>query len=386
MAELTGNGLDTETQPEILDAIKARLQAAFPDIDLDEGPEQQLAGILSEKVAELHELAQAVYSGMGEDASGILLDRIAALTGTIRRAATKSLVDVKVNLDDGVTLPAGSQAHVDGNPDAVFETTEDVTNSTGGTTDIDAVMRAVETGPVQAPDNKLTEIVTSVTGWNSVNNPPEGDKTIGKNAADDVELREQRRVELARGGQRTLAAVRSNVAAVDGVIDVLVKENTSMTTDGDGRPPKSIEVILWDGDPASADDDEVAQVIWDTKAEAIEAHGETSGTAEKDTGESETVAFTRVTKLEPTVTVQVVLEPGTASGWESDVEDAIRKRGDEYGVGELAHVSHIIAVVEDLDFVAYVHSWTLDGGSEVATAYDEIVRILSGDVTVSEAP
>ncbi len=385
MPGLTGAGLEIRTQAEIQELLEEAVAAAVPGINTRAGPVQQLIAILSEEHAIAWETLQALYSAMSPDgASGILLDQLAALTGTTRRAATKSRVTASVNLNAGTTLPIGSQAAVDGNPDAVFETVEEVTNGGGAPADVDVVLEAVETGPVAALSGTLTVIVTPVAGWNSITNTDDADE--GRDRADDAELRLQRRVELAGAGSGTTAAIRAQVAKVDDVLEVQVFENTSMVPDGDGRPAKSVEAVVWDGVAPAADDDEIAQAIWDHKPAGIEVHGVgSSGDATDDTGATQAVPFTRATALTPIVVATVVLEPGTAAGWETQAEAAIAAAGDEYSVGETAYASQLICALQEVPGIAAVVSLTIAGGASLAATYDQVVRIDSSDVTVTEA-
>ena len=62
----------------------------------------QHIGILATKLREVWELVEAGYDGQYPDsATGRSLTMLAALTGTQRRAATKSTVECTVNVDPG---------------------------------------------------------------------------------------------------------------------------------------------------------------------------------------------------------------------------------------------------------------------------------------------
>jgi len=387
MAGLSAAGLEIRTQAEIQTLLEQRVSAALGGVDLTGGPEHQVIGILAEELAIAWEALQAIHGAWGDEASGILLDKLAAITGTKRRAATHSRVAATVNLNAGITLPAGSQAAVDGNPDAVFELVEDVENTGGAPDDIDAVFEALETGPVASPAGSLTQIVTPVSGWNSLTNAAAADP-LGRDVALDPELRTQRRIELAGAGAGPVAATRAAVAEIEEILEVQVFENTSMVVDADGRPPKSIEAVIWDGAAPAADDDEVAQAIWDKKGGGIEAHGVGSSGMATDalTGQEHTVEFTRASQLNPTIVATVVLEPGTAAGWEAAAEQAIVDRGGEYLVGEDAYASQLICALQEVPGIAAVITLTIDGGASLVADYDEIVRVQLTDVAVTEAP
>lgn len=383
------NGLEILTQAELQALIEAAVLDALPGLDLSEGPEQQIIGVLSEQLAVVYELLQALYAAAYPDsATGVLLDQVAALTGTRRRPATRSRVVGTLTLEDATTVPAGSIVAVEGDPDAQFRTVAAVSNSTGSTDAFEVVMEALETGPVPAPAGTLTVIVTPVAGWISATNVSPA--TLGRPLAEDAELREQRLVELAGAGQSSYAAIRAAVARVAGVEEVAVYGNETLTTDGDGRPGKSFEVVVWDQSPAAADSDEIAQAVHDTKPAGIESHGVgSSGTATSETLEELAVSFTRATRLLVHVEAKVVLEPGTGPGWQAPAVDAIAARGAEYSVGDTAYSSQLICALLKVPGILAVTSLAIGlaappAGSTVAAAYNEIVRITAGDVTVTE--
>lgn len=390
MPGLTDLGLEVRTQPEIQALLEEALEQAFPGANVRAGPLHQFVGILSEELALAWETLQAVYAAAyPEGASGALLDQVAALTGTTRRAATRSRVVATVNLNAGVTLPVGAVAAVDGDPDAQFRVVEAVTNGTGSAADVEAVFESIETGPVAAPPSTLTVIVTPVSGWNSITNVAAAE--LGLERARDDELRLQRVVELAGGGAGTLAALRADVARVTGVRSVQVIENATNAADGEGRPAKSFEVVVWDGSPSSADDAEVAQAIWDRKPAGIEVAdmGADAGDAETDTGATVSVPFTRATELAVYVSATVVLAPGTGGAWVTQAQDAIAARSEEYGVGETAYFSQLVcALLDEVPGIVAVTALTLGTapspvGALVAADYDEVIRIAAANVAVS---
>jgi hypothetical protein len=87
-----------------------------------------------------------------------------------------------------------------------------------------------------------------------------------------------------------------------GVIQAFVFENTTMTTDANGLPPKSFLVVVWDGVSPLASNNALAQAIWDHKPSGIQAAGSVSGDATASDGTLHTVHFARATQLRLWVT------------------------------------------------------------------------------------
>jgi hypothetical protein len=389
MAGLTEDGLEIRTQPEIQTLLEEAVDAAFPGINVRAGPVQQIIGTLSEQGAIAWETLQALYSsGSREGASGVLLDFMLALTGTLRRGATSSVVVGTVNLNAGVTLPEGSIAAVAANPDAQFKTRTAVTNPGGSAADVAVVFESLNTGPVSAPAATLTSIVTPVTGWNSVTNAAAA--TLGRARAEDPEARAQGLIELPRLGSRTLGSIRGEVASIDEIIEVAGYENTSLVTDGDGRPGKSVEMVVWDGDPPAADDDEIAQAILNKSPEGIEIYGVgSSGTAIDDTGTPVTVPFTRAEVVLFEIDAEVVLSPTVGADWEAQAKAALVARAAKYTVGQDSYASDFtcaLLAVPGIVAVSALQIGTPPVGTFVDAGYDEILRVQLSDVIVTEAP
>lgn len=85
-------------------------------------------------------------------------------------------------------------------------------------------------GPIAAPANSLTQIVTPVAGWVSLTNPQAG--ITGRNEETDAELRLRRAQSLHLQGAATVEAITSRVKQeVPGVTSVIVFENVTLTQD-----------------------------------------------------------------------------------------------------------------------------------------------------------
>ena len=396
MAGITPQGLVVRTDDEVLQRIKDKLRETFPGIDLSEGPEHVLAGVVAEEMGLVWEAIAAAVMAQGPSASGLALDEVAALTGTIRRPASRSTVTATVTLAAGATLPVGVVAAVLNNPDAQFRTTAPVENATSVAAEFPVPMESVQLGPVAAPAGQLTVIVTSSAGWTEITNAASA--VLGRAVATDVELRAQRLVELAGLGTQSEAAIRAAVARVTTALSVSVRTNESFIVDGDGRPPKSLEVIVWDGGDVTmpvGHADAVAQAILDTKPAAIPAWGvgSTVGNAvDRRSDEIVEVEFTRATKLRCYAAVQVVLAGDAGPEWETAVKNGLRARAALYAVGEKVYASQLVAgILDDVAGIVAVTSLTIGTapspvGSSVTPLYYEMADFALADIGVTEAP
>jgi len=280
----------------------------------------QLNGIFADKIRELWELGESVYKAFDPDAAnGESLDNVAALCpGILRREATKSRVVATCNLETGTYLAGTLVANVQDDADARFVSTEDVT-VVAGPSDEDVQFEAEETGPVEAPAGTLTEIAEPVTGWNSVTNA--ADAEVGTDVETDAEFRLRREAEIRRTGSANVDAIRADVLEVDGVLFCKVYENVLAVPLND-IPPHGVLVIVWDGDPAGADDEDIAQAIFDSKAGGIATGGSTTETITDSQGTDHIIYFERA--VENVLQIQmtaVTTEP--PADWQDQIKAAL---------------------------------------------------------------
>jgi len=86
---------------------------------------------------------------------------------------------------------------------------------------------AQEFGPIPAPANTMTEILTSIAGWVSVTNPVDG--SLGRDVETDSELRIRRRNSILLVGAGTVESIRARILQqVAGVTSAFVYENKTM--------------------------------------------------------------------------------------------------------------------------------------------------------------
>ena len=293
MAGVTDQGFVVKTTEEIDQEIKDCLRADI-SASLNLTPESalgQIVSIFAAKTADVWETMRAVYmSNNPKEASGRALDQIGSFAGITRNAATPSTVTAELTLDPGATVPIGSVAAVAGLNGAQFETLAPVTNGGGVPAVFPVLMQSLETGPIQALSGTLTVIVTPVTGWTAVNNPL--DAMMGSFEETDEEFRARYEAAVKGQGCRTIPSIIARVLQVADVNNVLISENTLDVPVG-VLPGHSIMVVVDDGGLGVPDD--IAQAIWDSKAEGIETVGTFSGNATDDAGGVHVVRFERVT-------------------------------------------------------------------------------------------
>lgn len=307
---------------------------------------------------------------------------LALLSGVERRGATSGLVTATVGLEAGQSFAAGDLvAHVIDEPDNRWVNRDAVASTSAGNYDVVFESEDAGAGAVAAAGT-LTVIAQPVTGWNTVTNAE--DATPGSDQESIEDLRARREASLSLAGSATVDAIRADVLAVEGVLQVLVEENTTDATVGD-LPPHSFRVVVWDGDPGAADDDEIAQAIHGSRPAGIAAVGTESGTAVKTDGETVTVAFERAVGVDIYIDVDIVSELGVSSdAIKAAILDAAPTRlGEDVIVNRIGAAAFSVPGVDDTDFVQVGTSPSPAGTSNLSISNTEIALFDSARIVVT---
>lgn len=311
---VTPAGLAIPTVESLLADLAADQKANVdPLINTEpDSPQGNINGVFASQLREAWEVLEIAYDGFNPDAAeGKGLENVSAITGTNRATATKSRFTgsrkVSINLDAAKTCPVGTVFSVAGSPSNRFVTTESVTSVLAG-----AYLIACEneqTGPIACNAGTLTVIATPVVGLNSVTNP--FDAILGTNADTDPQLRIRRENELRATGAGTVDSLRSDLLAYtadDGskpILQCTIFENSTDVADANGLPPHSLEALVFDGVGLDVANNQIAQLIWDSKPGGIQMVGISSGTATDTLGSPQIVKFTRPTIIVNKFTISI---------------------------------------------------------------------------------
>lgn len=194
-----------------------------------------------------------------------------------------------------------------------------------GTTDV----QASTSGVITTNANTLSTIDTPVTGLASVNNPD--DIITGRALETDEELRSRFKESSTINGASTIPSIEANLRQIEGVTKAFVVENELLITDSNGRPGKSYEAIIIGGT-----DEDIGNVIWDTKPAGIETFGTSSFTVVDSENRQHVVKFSRPESVFLWVKANYTKysEEVFPSDGESSMADAILTQGQSLELGE----------------------------------------------------
>jgi uncharacterized phage protein gp47/JayE len=160
---------------------------------------------------------------------------------------------------------------------------------------------AEEFGPLELPIGSVTGIISTQTGWNSVNNIVPG--YTGRDDETDDELRLRYNLGVFQLGGATVNSIYANILQnVPGIIALKVYDNVGDVADADGRVPHCIEVVSWGGDAQ-----QIADEIWVQKAAGIDTFGSVTVTVKDSQGYTHPIKFNRPVQVYMWVNVSVKL-------------------------------------------------------------------------------
>lgn len=300
-ATFDSTGLTIQSFGEALDEIVDALQTGLTLTDAQafrvRNDVRSVLGNLARAVAE-SDIAQQetllqVYNSLSWYAEGAALERVAALLGVTRRAATSSQVIGAATGTAATALPGGTRLRY--NPTgSTWALIGGYVIGGGGTVEITIESESSDADEVALdPATGFDDwtILDSVPGWSDVGTFESTEQpVVGAPLETDAELRARAGVEAFRRAQGPLVAIEALVSAVSGVTFVRAWENTDDATDADGIPGRSINVVVEGG---AAED--IAQAIRLSRPAGIYLHGtDVIEVVDLGAGRSLTVRFDRV--------------------------------------------------------------------------------------------
>ncbi len=324
MAGITSAGFEAKSLTEISDSIKAYLRSAIsPTLDLSStSPWGQLVDAIANELAQVWEAGQDNYTAKDIDqARNADLDALVKLRGTRRLPATASTAAMTITLAAGTYAAGTLVVNVVGDPTARFSNDEEITVASP-TTLTGVPFTAESTGPLHAAAGTLTVVTNPVVGFSAPTNP--ADAVVGSDIESDTALLLRSDAEIARKGSSTVDAIRADLIGTGDFDFVAVFENDTDVTDGEGRPPHSVEAVVKSG----LTDAEIAALVFAAKAGGIQAYGTTTESVTDSQGNVHSVGFTRTTETPMYIWVDVTAIAGRWPGTQA-VKDALVAWADE---------------------------------------------------------
>lgn len=330
------------------DWVEAFKEQGRPDLNVD--PETPQGQIIDSQTAAIHqkdvELAFLAQQFNPQTASGRWQDALAKIYFINRKPAINSTCVCTLTGINGTTVTAGALIRSTYDQ-TLWSLNEDTTIGSNGTTT--ATFTCQSEGAIQAGVATLTQIVTTVPGWDAVTNATAAE--VGQLVESQAAFESRRYQSVALNGRSTTAAVYARVAEVNNVIAAYVtdnKTNVNKTVDGYTLSPHSIYVSVIGGD-----DDDIAEAIYNSVSAGCDYNGNTTvNVTDPNTGAVEAVTFMRPTQLPLYVKVTIQDDGNLPDGYETIVRQAVYNNF--YGLDTSTTISGeaILRVIMNTDLYA----------------------------------
>ena len=197
--------------------------ASLPTLDTNpETPAGQLidgqTALISEKDNEIIHLANQFNP---KNATGVFQDALASIYFLSRKIAQPTYVTCQVRGIYGTTIPYGAIVQdVNG---YTFINTAARTIRSDGTAEI--YVRCSETGPVEVASGTVTQIITTVPGWDGVTNAAAG--VTGRDEESQLEFESRRIASVGKNSHGAVASLYGTISNINNVIACTILENTT---------------------------------------------------------------------------------------------------------------------------------------------------------------
>ena len=318
-------------------------------------------------------------------AKGTALDVVANFWGYYRKEGVATVVNCICSGTEGVVIPKGSLVS-DG--DYQYALLDDITIGAGGTAL--GQFQCTTAGDITVLSGTITEIVSTLTGWDTVVNNAKG--ITGYDTESDNAFRDRITQNWfnvrARGA---LGAIWDNMATLSNVASVCCRENpsnTSITIDGFTLLPHSIFVCV-----AGGDSTDIAKCIYDQKTIGANTNGTTTVVYyDSTTGLTNTYKIQRASEVNLTLTIEYTPKYITVADVEQKIKDKVMEyiKENPFKIGQTISGYGLSGALTDFEYanILSVKVNTVGSGSAdadyITTTIGEIAVLEEANITCSE--
>lgn len=295
-------GLETPDTAQIYTGVTQDWTNAFfsPDLPpLDTEPTTPAGQLIDAEVAEIEaKNSEILYlSNMFNPnvAEGRWQDALGHIYFLNRHFAEPTVVTCQLTGLNGTVIPYG--ALVKSTDGWTFICNRSVTIGESGTAETS--FRLSENGPIEVPAHSVTSIVTTIPGWDTVDNIAAG--AIGRDLETRFEFENRRAASVAMNAHGSVSAIYGAIADLPNVLDCKVLENIGPNPNvqfGVTVPGHGITVCVYGGI-----NDDIAEVIYRKKDNGC------------DTGGNWAVSYSPPDIPGNPVYNYLILRPSTVSFW-----------------------------------------------------------------------
>lgn len=268
----------------------------------------------------IHELIAYLIPNQidAKTATGIFLDAICEKNRIYRKQANYTTLDLVIEGDKNTQFLSGDITITDSTSGLYYDLNEDCT--IGDDNKVYAQFKCQSIGDYYPLSSTTFEIQTPMAGLTSVTLDSENSNlVVGNFTETDDELRRRRELSISLNSTSILESIKSAIYSLDGVKYVVPFENDTETTNTDGLPMKSFEMVVYGGD-----EDEITDTIFNKKPVGTRAYGTTVKVKTDSEGSLYNIGYTKATQINIGMEIKVKSKTLQAESWKQTVIEAIK--------------------------------------------------------------
>lgn len=315
-------GIITQTLSEIINERENTLKTVMgEEFIIDKtSPIGNMELADSNSEALIHELIAYLIPNQidAKTATGIFLDAICEKNRIYRKQANYTTLDLVIGGDKNTQFLSGDITITDNTSGIYYDLNEDCIINDNNK--VYAQFKCQSIGDYYPLSSTTFTIQTPMAGLNSVTLDSENSNlVVGNFTETDDELRRRRELSISLNSTSILESIKSAIYSLDGVKYVVPFENDTETTDTDGLPMKSFEMVVYGGD-----EDEITDTIFNKKPVGTRAYGTTVKVKTDSEGSLYNIGYTKATQINIGMEIKVKSKTLQAESWKQTIIEAIK--------------------------------------------------------------
>ncbi len=377
-------GITAPTYNDIYQSLIASFQSIYgSDIYISpDSQDGQWLAVLAQAQHDSNQAAIAVYQSQSPSyAQGAGLSSLVKINGLTRQIATNSTAVGNVVGTVGTIVTNGVVEDANGN---LWNLPASVTIPSLGT--IAVTVTAQNQGAIFAVSGTINKIYNPQLGWQSFTST--SDAVPGAAVETDAALRARQSSSVALPALGIKESIFSSIGNVSGVQRWTVYENPTATTDVNGVPAHSFDVIVEGGTVT-----DIATTIAARKPPGIQTYGGTSYTVYDALGLPVVINFDVLGVVQTYYNITIKALGGYVGTYAADIQNAVTAFINSLGIGEDVYVPQVSAVASLINLpegqtfkvtsVALGTAPSPVGASDIAIAFNQAASVLPANITIT---
>lgn len=369
---IDSNGVTVPLFTDVLAYLQSQYQTIYgSDVDLDPDTQDgQWIGVIASAIDDANQTVAATYLAYSPSyAVGNGLSSVVKINGIRRQLASNSTVIVDCVGVAGTEI-GGGMVGDNLNLTTEWQLPSNVIIPPEG--EISVTATCTVAGATTASIGTITEILTPVPGWQTVNNSVPA--TVGAPVETDAQLRRRQTQSVANPSQSIVLGIQGSIENLPGVQRVMVYENPTGAPDHNGIPAYSMAAVVEGGDATS-----IATAIALRKTPGSPTYGTTNTIVYDTRGIPNSINFFELALVPITVNITLTALAGFSQAIAQEIINQVIQFLVTLPIGYDSYITKLIAAtqVAEPDGLTYdVTAVTQARGTATPTASDVLISYI----------